>query len=134
MSDAALVLAQVKHGASRAGRPDLGELSEEQTRFLLEATQGLGTDLIEVDPSLIPGLSQISHGFWYTSPHVSNDVMAAFARRYRPQDRALERRETPGGLTYWSFPRDYAQRIAQLLQARPLLGQEPAAAAPVTAP
>lgn len=126
MSDAALVLAQGKHRESRAGRPDRGELSEEATRFLIEASQRLRMDLIEVDPRVIPGLNTRSHGFWYTSPHVSNDVMAAFIPRYSPQDRALERRETPGGLVYWTFPPDYTQRVTALLQAAPRGGHAPA--------
>lgn len=119
LNDAALVLAQVKHRESRAGRPDLGELSAEDTRFLIEASRSLRTDLIEVDPDTIPGMSRRSHTFWYTSPHVSNDVMAAFVPRFVPQERALERREAPGGLAYWTFPPDYAQRIAALLEAAP---------------
>ncbi len=117
LNDSALAFAEFRHRASRAGRPDLGELSEEQTQFLARASQQYNFDLIKIDPSVIPDLSRRSHGFWYTNAWVSNDVVATFIRRYPPQQRGLEERLTGTGARYWVFPQDYDQRVAAILAA-----------------
>ena len=115
LNDSALALAQLRHRASRAGRPDIGELSAEQTQFLVAASRQYGFDLIKIDPSVIPDMSRTSHGFWYTNAWVSNDVLAAFVRRYPPQERGLDPQATGSGVRYWIFPQDYDQRVARIL-------------------
>ena len=115
LNDSALAFAQLRHRASRAGRPDIGELSVEQSQFLIDASHKYGFDLIKIDPSVIPDMSRTSHGFWYTNAWVSNDVVAAFVRRYPPQERGLDPQATGSGVRYWIFPQDYDQRIARIL-------------------
>ena len=115
LNDSALALAAVRHRASRAGRPDASELSSEQTGFLVKASNQYDFDLIKVDPRVIPDMSRTSHGFWYTDPWVSNDVVATFVLRTPPARRGLDPQTTPTGVRYWEFPSDYPQRIAALL-------------------
>ena len=115
LNDSALAFAQFRHRASRAGRPDIGELSMEQSQFLIDASRKYNFDLLKIDPSVIPDLSRRSHGFWYTNPWVSNDVVATFLARTPPQERGLDPRSTDGGARYWIFPQDYDQRIARKL-------------------
>lgn len=115
LNDSALAFAQFRHRASRAGRPDLGELSTEQTQFLVDASNKYNFDLIKIDPSVIPDLSRRSHGFWYTNAWVSNDVVATFLRRDPPQARGLDPGTTGGGARYWIFPQDYDKRVAKAL-------------------
>lgn len=117
LNDSALAFAQLRHRASRAGRPDLGELSAEQTQFLIDASKKYNFDLIKVDPSVIPDLSRTSHGFWYTNAWVSNDVVATFLRRDPPQQRGLDPSTTGSGARYWIFPQDYDKRVAKALSA-----------------
>lgn len=125
LNDSALALAAVRHRASRAGRPDVSELDVAQTQFLLNASKQYGFDLIKVYPSEIPGMSRTSHGFWYTNAWVSNDVLAAFMRRYDPQKRGLEAQTTAAGVRYWIFPQDYEQRVVSVLSERPTPGRPP---------
>ena len=101
--------------ARRAGRPDIGELSADQSQFLIDASRKYGFDLIKIDPSVIPNMSRTSHGFWYTNAWVSNDVVATFVRRYPPQERGLDPQSTDSGVRYWIFPEDYDQRVAAIL-------------------
>lgn len=115
LNDSALAFAQFRHRASRAGRPDIGELSADQSQFLIDASRKYGFDLIKIDPSVIPNMSRTSHGFWYTNAWVSNDVVATFVRRYPPQERGLDPQSTDSGVRYGIFPEDYDQRVAAIL-------------------
>ena len=78
LEDSVLGLAQDFHGTSRAGRPDLEELSLEETRWLIEASRHTVFDIIDVGNSEIPGFPSGSHGFWYQHPWVSSDVLVQF--------------------------------------------------------
>ena len=115
LNDSALAFAQFRHRASRAGRPDIGELSTEQSQFLIDASRKYSFDLLKIDPSVIPDMSRRSHGFWYTNAWVSNDVVATFLRRTPPQERGLDERSTDAGVRYWIFPQDYDQRVTRAL-------------------
>ena len=115
LNDSALAFAQFRHRASRAGRPDIGELSTEQSQFLIDASRKYNFDLLKIDPSVIPDMSRRSHGFWYTNAWVSNDVVATFLGRTPPQERGLDERSTDGGVRYWIFPQDYDQRVTRAL-------------------
>ncbi|MGL4541663.1 MAG: alpha/beta hydrolase, partial [Polymorphobacter sp.] len=61
MGDSALRLSALVNRGSRAGRPDFTELSHNATRFLLEATQTRGLELLRVRPAEMSGLSARSH-------------------------------------------------------------------------
>jgi esterase/lipase superfamily enzyme len=114
--DSALRFSQLVHRASRAGRPDAGELDSRQRSFLIEASRRLGFDLLDVNPDAIPGLARRSHAFWYEHPWVSSDVIALLLFGAAPADRGLEERTGEQGARFWTFPPDFDQRIARLFK------------------
>lgn len=110
MGDVTLRLSQVANRGSRAGRPDIAELSANQTRFLLDATHQQGLELLRVRPEDFPGLSDRSHSFWYNDPWVSSDVLITFLFHLPPAERGLVSGKV-GEATYWAFPPDYEARL-----------------------
>ena len=115
MSDSALILSQRINRASRAGRPDMAELSPEATRWLLDSTTNLDLELLRVRPENIPGLSRWSHTFWYEDPWVSSDVLITLLYHLSPEARGLAAGETSFGGHYWTFTPDYPERLAATL-------------------
>jgi len=116
LNDSVLRFAAIVGRASRAGRPNLTELSAEQTNFLVEASQKLRFDLIRVDPNDIPNLPVSSHAFWYDDPWVSGDMLAQFLLSAPPPRRGLDEQRSPGGARYWTFPSDFYDRIYRLFR------------------
>ncbi|KAB7644112.1 alpha/beta hydrolase [Polymorphobacter fuscus] len=114
MGDVTLRLSQAANRGSRAGRPDIAELSANQTRFLLDATQAKGVELLRVRPEDIPDLSDRSHSFWYNDPWVSSDVLITFLFHLPPGERGLVAGDA-GGAVYWGFPPDYPARLPGVL-------------------
>lgn len=117
LNDSVLRFAAVVGRASRAGRPNLTELSTEQSKFLVDASQKLRVDLIKVDPNDIPDLPQSSHDFWYDDPWVSGDLLAQFLLNAAPLRRGLDPQNTDTGARYWTFPLDFSERVYRLLGA-----------------
>src|SRR5262249_54160998 len=115
MNDSALRLSRLVNNASRAGRPDIRELSPEATQWLLDATHTYGLELIRVRPENIPGLSNSSHSFWYDDPWVSSDVLFTLLYHLAPQDRGLVAGETSIGGHYWTFKSDYPTRLSAVI-------------------
>lgn len=115
-SDSALRLSELINRGSRAGRPNMSELSNNQLRFLMDATTQYGVEVIRVRPEKIPGLSSTSHTFWYEDPWVSTDVLSTFLFHRPPAERGLVSGLTADGKTYWSFPRDYDKRLPAILK------------------
>lgn len=115
LGDSALRLAEVVNRASRAGRPDLRELDEEQAAWILGAAEEDGLEVLQIRPENMPGLSATSHTFWYDDPWVSNDVMLTMMLSLAAGDRGLERGASPSGVAYWTFPPDYAERVRAAL-------------------
>jgi esterase/lipase superfamily enzyme len=116
LEDDVLALAQFHHNESRAGRPDLKELSEEETRWLIDATKQPNFDVINIDPTTVKDLWEGSHGYWYDHPWVSTDVLVQFRLHARPAERGLIEAKAPKGGRYWLFPPDYDSRIIKLLR------------------
>ncbi len=123
MSDSALRLSRVVTGASRAGRPDMTEVTPEATEFLLGATERYGLELLRVRPENIPGLSSFSHTFWYDDPWVSSDVLFTLLFHLAPDGRGLDYGDTSFGGHYWTFTPDYPERLAEIIET---LGAPPA--------
>ena len=115
LNDSALRLSQVVNRASRAGRPDMRELTPEATEWLLGATQAYGLELLRVRPENIPGLSRRSHTFWYDDPWVSSDVLITLLFHLPPDQRGLDDDKAPSGAEYWTFPPDYPERLAGVM-------------------
>ncbi len=114
LGDSALRLAAVMNRASRAGRPDLAELTPDAADFLFGAAAGLGLEILQVRPENMPDLPATSHTFWYDDPWVSSDVLATLLFHLTPQERGLEQGAAPNGAVYWTFPSDYPDRIPAL--------------------
>ena len=123
MDDSVLMWSSLHQRASRAGRPDLTELSGEDTRWLLQAAADDAIDVLWVKPEGLPGLAQRSHTFWYDHPWVSTDLLLKMLFGLPPNARGLEAGKSAQGVQYWEFPPDYGQRLWPLMQR---LGQQPA--------
>lgn len=115
MNDSALRLSARVNSGSRAGRPDMNELSPEATEWLLGATETYGLELLRVRPENIPGLSNWSHTFWYEDPWVSSDVLITLLHHLNPADRGLEAGDTSFGAHYWTFTPDYPERLTAVI-------------------
>ncbi|MCO5063874.1 MAG: alpha/beta hydrolase [Rhizobiaceae bacterium] len=118
MNDAALRLSQLVNRASRAGRPDLTELSPEASSWLLEAQEQYGLEVVQVRPENIPGMSRWSHTFWYEDPWVSTDVLATLLFHLSPSDRGLEEEDARPKGRYWTFAADHLKRLTEAMARR----------------
>ncbi|MDI6025496.1 alpha/beta hydrolase [Corticibacterium sp. UT-5YL-CI-8] len=128
LNDSALRLSQFVNRASRAGRPDLAELSPEATEWLLQGSRAYGLEVLRVRPENMPDLSRTSHTFWYDDPWVSSDVLMTMLFHLAPDARGLEGGEAPEGTRYWTFMPDYPQRLAGVtarLRAAMIGAEEP---------
>ncbi len=117
LNDSVLRLAAMVARGSRAGRPDVGELSAEQTTFLVGASNELLFDVINVRPEDIPNLPPRSHAFWYEDPWVSGDLLVQFLLDRPPDQRGLDPQATPSGKRYWGFPADFDQRVRRIVRS-----------------
>jgi esterase/lipase superfamily enzyme len=117
LGDSALRLAGAVNRASRAGRPDLGELDAQSSDFLLAAADDRGLEIVQVDPAAMPYLPATSHTFWYDDPWVSNDLLAALLFHLPPAERQLAAGTAASGARYWTFPADYPARLPALERA-----------------
>ena len=114
LGDSALRLAAVVNRASRAGRPDLRELSPEAAASLLGAAESGDLDVVQVTPETMPDLSATSHTFWYDDPWVSTDVLVTLLFDLAPPERELDPGVGAGGGPYWTFAPDYPDRLPAL--------------------
>lgn len=115
LNDSALRLSQVVNRASRAGRPDMRELSPDATSWLLDATKQYGLELLRVRPENIPGLSRTSHTFWYDDPWVSSDVLITLLYHLPADQRGLAEGEAGSGAHYWTFMPDYPEQLSKVM-------------------
>lgn len=115
LNDSALRLSQTINRASRAGRPDLAELSPNATRWLLEANRTHGLEVIRIKGEDIPAMSSRSHAFWYDDPWVSSDVLVSMLFHLPADRRALQPTRFDNGAIYWRFPPDYPARLPQVI-------------------
>ena len=115
LNDSALRLSQVINRASRAGRPDMRELTDQQTDWLLDAVSEYGINVVRVRPENIPGLSRSSHTFWYDDPWVSSDVLITLLYDLPVNERGLAEGRAGSGAQYWTFTSDYPEKLAEVL-------------------
>lgn len=128
-NDAVLAIAQEDHRAratqtwenetstkSRLGRPDLDDISSGDADWLINQTKESKFDVIDIDPSAIPGLGKGDHDFWYNSPWVSTDALLCINLDVDPGKRGLVERTGANGGRIWYFPPDYEQRVAESLK------------------
>lgn len=100
---------------SRLGRPDIDDISAAEADWLIEQTRTPKLDVIDIDPSAIPGLGKGDHDFWYSAPWVSTDALLDINLHASPADRGLAERRGEYGGQIWYFPEDYEQRVAEAL-------------------
>lgn len=115
LNDTVLRVAAMVSRASRAGRPDVSELSAEQTRFLVDSAAELRFDVVNVNPEDIPNLPRGSHDFWFGDAWVSGDLLVQFLLNRPPQSRGLEAQTSSTGKPYWMFPPDFDQRVRRIV-------------------
>jgi esterase/lipase superfamily enzyme len=116
MNDSVLRWSSLHQRASRAGRPDLAELSEDDTQWLLQAAAEDAFDVLWVKPEGLPGLDLRSHTFWYDHPWVSTDLLLKMLFSLPPDERGLDRGVSAQGVPYWEFSPDYGPRLWRILQ------------------
>lgn len=118
LSDSALQLAHQLQGVSRAGLPDMTELSPEQLEFLADASLRMNFDVIKIRSQEIPGLKRRSHSFWYAHPWVSRDILNLFLWHKSPEERGLVPSLTTKGIRVWMFPSDFERRLRPLVDKK----------------
>lgn len=114
LGDSALRLAGAVNRASRAGRPDLRELTPEAADWLMGAASHLGMDFLHISPETMPKTPASSHTFWYDDPWVSSDLLVALLFHLTPEERGLQGQTLPSGARYWEFPPDYPKALSVL--------------------
>lgn len=100
---------------SRLGRPDIDDISKKDADWLIEQSNKGLLDIIDIDPSTIPGLGKGDHDFWYSSPWVSTDALLDINLHINPAERGLVANTGERGARIWHFPPDYEQRVIQAL-------------------
>ena len=115
MEDSALRLSEVMNRGSRAGRPDLRELSPGDMRFLQQANREMGLEIVRVRPGDLHGVGARSHAFWYMDPWAASDVILELLFSLGAADRGLTPGPGTNELSYWVFPPDYPERLPAVL-------------------
>lgn len=133
MEDSALRLSEVLNRGSRAGRPDLRELSPGDMRFLQQANKELGLEIVRVRPGDLKGVGPRSHAFWYMDPWAASDVLLQLMFGKDAEARGLAQGPGAGGLTYWVFPPDYMARLPDVIARVSALPAESAKQEPAPA-
>jgi len=116
LSDSVLALAARRTRVSRAGRPDVGDLNQEEYEWVREATRGPELTVIKVSAETVSGMGSRTHDFWYSHPWVSSDVPTQFIFHLPPRERGLVENVQEGGVRYWTFPPDYPKRIVEIVR------------------
>jgi esterase/lipase superfamily enzyme len=111
--DSVLKFAARHQGVSRAGRPDLDELTAEETQRVINASRKMPLDILWITSETIPDMDKGSHSFWYSHPWVSTDVLVQFLFQARPADRGLAQYEGEEGGIVWYFPEDYPEQASR---------------------
>lgn len=114
--DSVLKLAARHHKVSRAGRPDPGELTAEETRWIIEATRKMPLDILWITSETIRDMDKGSHSFWYSNPWVSTDVLVLFLLQGRPSERGLAEYEGDQGGRIWYFPENYPEEVDRAIK------------------
>lgn len=114
LGDSALRLAAAVNRGSRAGRPDLRDLSPEAANWLLGAAGSLGMEFIHISPETMVETPATSHTFWYDDPWVSSDLLVTLLFHLPPAERGLVRQVSPSGAEYWEFPVDFPDQVVAL--------------------
>jgi esterase/lipase superfamily enzyme len=116
LQDTVLGLAASRHREARVGQGRGDGLSPETLEWVRNASNQAVFNIIGVDSETVPGMSKGSHGFWYSHPWVSSDVLVQLIFNADPASRGLKENQSEGGARYWTFPPDYPERIIGILR------------------
>ena len=111
VNDFVLGMTQRLHGVSRAGLPDVTELTPEQSQWVINASRNNSFDVIDVSSADIPSFGARSHDFWYSHPWVSSDVLVQLLYHVGPDERGLLPQVGEKGSIYWYYPPDFPERV-----------------------
>ena len=96
----------------RLGRPETGLTQEDYDALRQEMLSAwINVEYAQKQA----GAGKVGHTFWYDNPWVSSDLIAALKYSLAPADRGLTRAKDAA---MWTFPRDYPQRIREILAAQ----------------
>jgi len=115
MQDTVLDMADMHKDASRLGKPNPDEFTQEELLWLKNASFTDDFDVISITHSSLPG-SAGAHDSWYNNPWVSSDVIAQLISNASPAERGLLKGESLGGFEIWYYPKDYPERLAKLVE------------------
>ena len=102
---------------SRLGRPDIDDISSADADWLSVQSNESRLDVIDIDPTAIPGLGKGDHDFWYNSPWVSTDALLGINLDASPAERGLASKKGDNNVAeIWYFPADYEQRVVEAIK------------------
>ena len=119
LNDSVLALSQfIHHKVSRAGRPDLDELTEQETEMVFELARLPTFNVIDMGTAEPPPKASLKggHAYWYASPWVSADIIIQFIFHAGPEERGLEMIDVEDD-PIWYYPADYPERVVSRLLA-----------------
>jgi len=113
--DSVLRIAQLANrGENRLGRPDGGELSPEEIKWLTEQARSGAIDAIDMEYADDERPVDFrAHAHWYMNPWVSSDAILQFLYHAEPEERGLERKP---GTQIWYFPKNYPEKLEALIE------------------
>jgi esterase/lipase superfamily enzyme len=113
--DWVLGFAQSSHNEeSRLGRPDSGELSEEEIKWLEKLAKEHKLDVLDMEFSTAERpVNFKAHGHWYLNEWVSSDAILQFLFHENPARRGLMKKPDS---EVWYFPPDYPERLKELIR------------------
>jgi len=135
LNDSVLALSQLSHfGKSRAGRPDIKELSLDESELVIKLVDLPTFNVIDMSTSDPPTEANLKgHGYWYKSPWVSTDLIIQLIFHASPAQRGLEIDTAESRRAQvWYYPDDYPDRVVARLKA--YLAGLPAGQVPVASP
>jgi len=112
--DSVLRFAAMQNGVSRLGRPNTGDLSEEEGKMIIAALETPQLNVLNVGDSEALNLGS-AHNSWYSHPWVSNDLLLLLLFNADPEERGLKSRYSEYGAKLYYFPHDYEEKIRQLI-------------------
>jgi len=114
-NDTILLLASLQNNkSSRLGRPDIGELDDEERQMIIDLMNTPKLNVLDLGGSEALKLGS-AHDSWYSHPWVSNDLLLLFLFNATPEERGLNAHHYDTGGKVYRFPPNYDSRIKQIL-------------------
>lgn len=112
--DSVLRLSEFHNRESRLGRPSRTDLTEEDMKILIDASQTAQFNILDVhgSESLQAGGA---HDTWYAHQWVSTDLLMLYLFNAGPLERGLDELWYESGLKTYKFPDNYPTKIRKLI-------------------